>query len=64
MEINNNLGQFVTSISFDCLQFWETWLKDKNMSTLEATRAELALLILYLNKAEAKDKICMGGRRR
>ncbi|RWR89358.1 Peroxisomal membrane protein 11C [Cinnamomum micranthum f. kanehirae] len=28
------------------------------MSTLEATRAELALLVLYLNKAEARDKIC------
>lgn len=28
------------------------------MSTLDATRAELALLILYLNKAEARDKIC------
>ncbi|KAJ8626443.1 hypothetical protein MRB53_019750 [Persea americana] len=28
------------------------------MSTLEATRAELTLLVLYLNKAEARDKIC------
>ncbi|KAI3993345.1 hypothetical protein MKX01_010088 [Papaver californicum] len=28
------------------------------MTTLDATRAELALLILYLNKAEARDKIC------
>ncbi|KAF5191494.1 Peroxisomal membrane protein like [Thalictrum thalictroides] len=28
------------------------------MSTLDATRAELALLVLYLNKAEARDKIC------
>ncbi|XVF73277.1 hypothetical protein PTKIN_Ptkin12aG0188900 [Pterospermum kingtungense] len=28
------------------------------MSTLDATRAELALIILYLNKAEARDKIC------
>ncbi|XP_077234675.1 peroxisomal membrane protein 11C-like [Tasmannia lanceolata] len=28
------------------------------MSTLDATRAELTLLILYLNKAEARDKIC------
>ncbi|XWS32242.1 hypothetical protein CRYUN_Cryun23aG0143300 [Craigia yunnanensis] len=27
------------------------------MSTLDATRAELALIVLYLNKAEAKDKI-------
>ncbi|XP_042378012.1 peroxisomal membrane protein 11D-like isoform X2 [Zingiber officinale] len=27
-------------------------------STLDATRAELALLVLYLNKAEARDKIC------
>ncbi|WOL05700.1 peroxisomal membrane protein 11-5-like [Canna indica] len=27
-------------------------------STLDVTRAELALLILYLNKAEARDKIC------
>ncbi|CAL9154675.1 unnamed protein product [Musa hybrid cultivar] len=26
--------------------------------TLDATRAELALLVLYLNKAEARDKIC------
>ncbi|KAL6334787.1 hypothetical protein AAG906_021551 [Vitis piasezkii] len=26
--------------------------------TLDATRAELALVILYLNKAEARDKIC------
>lgn len=28
------------------------------MSTLDATRAELALLVLYLNKAEARDMIC------
>ncbi|KAJ7951071.1 Peroxisomal membrane protein like [Quillaja saponaria] len=28
------------------------------MSTVDATRAELALLVLYLNKAEARDKIC------
>ncbi|XP_041000141.1 peroxisomal membrane protein 11C [Juglans microcarpa x Juglans regia] len=28
------------------------------MSTLEATRAELGLIVLYLNKAEARDKIC------
>ncbi|XP_072977142.1 peroxisomal membrane protein 11-5-like [Typha angustifolia] len=28
------------------------------MTTLDATRAELGLLVLYLNKAEARDKIC------
>jgi len=28
------------------------------MSTLEATRAELGLVVQYLNKAEARDKIC------
>ncbi|KAK4266728.1 hypothetical protein QN277_023613 [Acacia crassicarpa] len=28
------------------------------MSTLDATRAELALVVLYLNKAETRDKIC------
>lgn len=28
------------------------------MSTLDANRAELALIVLYLNKAEARDKIC------
>ncbi|KAL9234434.1 hypothetical protein vseg_009306 [Gypsophila vaccaria] len=28
------------------------------MSTLDVPRAELALLVLYLNKAEARDKIC------
>ncbi|XP_040988882.1 peroxisomal membrane protein 11C-like [Juglans microcarpa x Juglans regia] len=28
------------------------------MSTLDATRAELALVVLYLSKAEARDKIC------
>lgn len=28
------------------------------MSTLDATRAELGLLVLYLNKAEVRDKIC------
>lgn len=28
------------------------------MSTLDTTRAELALLVLFLNKAEARDKIC------
>jgi hypothetical protein len=28
------------------------------MSTLDVTRAELGLLVLYLNKAEARDKIC------
>jgi Peroxisomal biogenesis factor 11 (PEX11) len=27
-------------------------------TTLDTTRAELALLVLYLNKAEARDKIC------
>ncbi|KAJ4825765.1 Peroxisomal membrane protein 11D [Turnera subulata] len=27
-------------------------------TTLDATRAELGLLVLYLNKAEARDKIC------
>ncbi|KAK9273290.1 hypothetical protein L1049_018097 [Liquidambar formosana] len=28
------------------------------MTTLDATRAELGLVVLYLNKAEARDKIC------
>ena len=28
------------------------------MSTLDATRAELALVILYLNKPKAREKIC------
>lgn len=28
------------------------------MSTLDVTRTELALVVLYLNKAEARDKIC------
>jgi hypothetical protein len=28
------------------------------MSTLETTRAELGLVVVYLNKAEARDKIC------
>ncbi|CAN4125063.1 unnamed protein product [Withania somnifera] len=28
------------------------------MSTLDVVRAELALAVLYLNKAEARDKIC------
>eukprot|EP00262_Sarcandra_glabra_P006634 TRINITY_DN189_c0_g1_i2.p1 TRINITY_DN189_c0_g1~~TRINITY_DN189_c0_g1_i2.p1 ORF type:complete len:236 (-),score=35.57 TRINITY_DN189_c0_g1_i2:177-884(-) len=28
------------------------------MTTLDATRAELGLLVVYLNKAEARDKIC------
>ncbi|GLT65996.1 hypothetical protein SLA2020_383920 [Shorea laevis] len=28
------------------------------MSTLDVSRAELALIVLYLNKAEARDKIC------
>ncbi|KAF7844885.1 peroxisomal membrane protein 11C-like [Senna tora] len=28
------------------------------MSTLDVARTELALLVLYLNKAEARDKIC------
>ncbi|XP_075670511.1 peroxisomal membrane protein 11C [Castanea sativa] len=28
------------------------------MTTLDATRAELALVVLYLNKAETRDKIC------
>ncbi|CAO2835035.1 unnamed protein product [Amaranthus hypochondriacus] len=28
------------------------------MSSLDVPRAELALLVLYLNKAEARDKIC------
>lgn len=28
------------------------------MSSLDVARAELALAVLYLNKAEARDKIC------
>lgn len=28
------------------------------MSTLDVARTELALVVLYLNKAEARDKIC------
>ena len=28
------------------------------MTTLDATRAELAFVVLYLNKAETRDKIC------
>ena len=28
------------------------------MGSIETARAELALLVLYLNKAEARDKIC------
>ncbi|TXG59189.1 hypothetical protein EZV62_017018 [Acer yangbiense] len=32
--------------------------KERVQSTLDATRAELALVVLYLNKAEARDKIC------
>lgn len=28
------------------------------MATLDATRAELAFLVMYLNKAETRDKIC------
>ncbi|GKV13046.1 hypothetical protein SLEP1_g24120 [Rubroshorea leprosula] len=28
------------------------------MRTLDVSRAELALIVLYLNKAEARDKIC------
>ncbi|XP_073154352.1 peroxisomal membrane protein 11D-like isoform X2 [Henckelia pumila] len=28
------------------------------MSSLDVTRAELALAVLYLNKAETRDKIC------
>ncbi|MFS8001374.1 putative peroxisomal biogenesis factor 11 [Helianthus anomalus] len=28
------------------------------MSTLDVARTELALRVLYLNKAEARDKIC------
>jgi Peroxisomal biogenesis factor 11 (PEX11) len=28
------------------------------MTALDATRAELGLVVLYLNKAEARDKIC------
>lgn len=28
------------------------------MSILETTRTELGLVVLYLNKAEARDKIC------
>lgn len=28
------------------------------MSTLDVARAELGLVVLYLNKAEARDKIC------
>jgi hypothetical protein len=30
----------------------------EKMSTLDAARTELALAVLYLNKAEARDKIC------
>lgn len=27
-------------------------------STLDVSRAELALVVMYLNKAEARDKLC------
>lgn len=30
----------------------------ESMTTLDLSRAELALIVLYLNKAEARDKIC------
>ena len=30
----------------------------RKMGSLDATRAELGLVVLYLNKAEARDKIC------
>lgn len=33
-------------------------IEDRKMSSLDATRAELGLVVLYLNKAEARDKIC------
>jgi hypothetical protein len=33
-------------------------VEDRKMSSLHATRAELGLVVLYLNKAEARDKIC------
>lgn len=28
------------------------------MTTLDVTRAEIAFLVMYLNKAETRDKIC------
>ncbi|TVU48607.1 hypothetical protein EJB05_08248, partial [Eragrostis curvula] len=34
------------------------YLVKRKMSSLDATRAELGLVVLYLNKAEARDKIC------
>jgi len=34
------------------------FLTEESMTTLDLTRAELALIVLYLNKAEARDKIC------
>lgn len=34
------------------------FLTEESMTTLDLSRAELALIVLYLNKAEARDKIC------
>lgn len=49
------LGLFYVLVFF---QLWAIRSLVRRMSTLDATRAELALLVLYLNKAEARDKIC------
>ncbi|URE39095.1 Peroxisomal membrane protein [Musa troglodytarum] len=52
------LHSFVAEVSFATLYFPHLPIRTPMTITLDATRAELALLVLYLNKAEARDKIC------
>ena len=51
--MESSVLSFVESLR-SCVFF----LVERRMTTLDLTRAELALIVLYLNKAEARDKIC------
>ncbi|THG06683.1 hypothetical protein TEA_023400 [Camellia sinensis var. sinensis] len=52
-----HMGRFEENVSMPKEVFVALYDK-KKMSTLDVARAELGLAVLYLNKAEARDKIC------
>ncbi|MQL86145.1 hypothetical protein Taro_018681 [Colocasia esculenta] len=57
IPLRSQARRFLPHLPFLCrIPTEESFLS--KMSTLAATRAELGLLVLYLNKAEARDKIC------
>lgn len=51
----NKLGIFELTLG---VYYYITLTKKMSSSVVETTRAELGLVVVYLNKAEARDKIC------